>query len=90
MRSTFPGKRSGLKEHVTANVAGMSTSLQRQARIAQIEKILAAGVSSATVDGESVTYDLDSLRTELRKLQAIENPSKRPTAFSLNFSRVQF
>jgi len=38
------------------------------AEIARIEGILAQGVSSTTVDGQSVTYDLRELRRQLKRL----------------------
>jgi hypothetical protein len=58
-------------------------------RIAEIEQILRSGVSSITTDGTSTSYDLDSLRRELRELQAADDTQRgrRPVAarIKLNF-----
>lgn len=56
------------------------------ARIAQIENILQSGVSSGSVNGESVTYNLDSLRKELSRLKAADTTMrrKRPYAARIN------
>ena len=40
------------------------------AKIAAIRQILETGVQSTTVDGVSTTFDLDSLRKELTRLEA--------------------
>lgn len=40
------------------------------ARIATIRRILQSGAKSTSVDGVSTTLDLDSLRQELRRLEA--------------------
>jgi hypothetical protein len=55
-------------------------------RIRDIDAILEAGMSTVTVDGRTVTYDLDSLRKERRRLSdADENlRSKRPVASSIS------
>lgn len=55
------------------------------ARIAEIRKILESGISSGTVDGHSVTYDLNSLRAELRRLvgEDDEQSTKRPIASNI-------
>jgi len=52
------------------------------ARIAEIEAILQAGAVSVTIDGVSVTYDFDTLRSELRKLRQADDveKSRRPTS----------
>jgi hypothetical protein len=55
--------------------------------IAEIEAILNTGVSSATVDGQAVTYDLDQLRRRLRELKASDDDAtKRPTSLKINLS----
>lgn len=40
------------------------------ARIAEIRNLLRTGVQSSSVDGVSTTLNLDSLRQELRRLEA--------------------
>jgi hypothetical protein len=40
------------------------------ARIAEIRELLASGVQSASVDGVNTTFDLESLRKELARLEA--------------------
>lgn len=62
------------------------TSEERAARIAEIENILAAGVTSVSYGGTTTTYDFPSLRAELRRLQLGDEtqPSKRPVASSIN------
>jgi hypothetical protein len=45
---------------------------ERLNRIAEIEALLASGVKSHSVDGQTTTFDLESLRKELRKLKVAE------------------
>ena len=61
------------------------------ARIAEVRTILRAGVSSTTVDGVSVSYDLGSLRRELRELIAEDNTEagRRPTIARIKLSGIQ-
>lgn len=42
-----------------------------QARIAEIEAILAAGVSSESINGRSVAYDLKALEAERDRLSRV-------------------
>lgn len=49
-----------------------SMSSVRRTRIAEIEAMLASGVTSTTVDGQSASFDLESLRRELRRLKELE------------------
>jgi hypothetical protein len=55
------------------------------ARIAEIQEILRAGASSVTTDGTTVTFDLASLRTELRQLMAEDanQRGRRPVVSSI-------
>ncbi len=55
-------------------------------RIAQIQEILAEGVSTVVRDGTTVTWNLDQLRRELRQLEAADdtNRGRRPVAASIN------
>jgi hypothetical protein len=39
------------------------------AKIAALENILQAGVTSYTIDGRTVNYDLDEIRRQLRDLR---------------------
>lgn len=57
-------------------------------RIAEIRKILASGVTSTTVDGVATTFDHDSLRRELNRLQREDDSlaDRRPAASSIDLS----
>lgn len=60
------------------------------AEIAKLQAILNTGATSVMVDGRSVTYDLDSLRRQLRDLMA-DDPhysSKRPKVLSVRLGGV--
>ncbi len=59
-------------------------------KIAKIKAILEAGATSVSVDGTSVTYDFEQLRTQLRQLQLADDAQKgqRPVVFSLDLSRA--
>lgn len=66
-------------------IAGMP---DHSKRIAEIRDLLASGVSSTTVDGVATSFDLESLRAELRRLEA-EDTSRtntRPRLASINLS----
>lgn len=52
------------------------------ARIAELEEILRSGVVHDEVDGQITKYDLDAVRSELRKLKARDG--RRPVASSIN------
>lgn len=54
-------------------------------RIAEIQELLRTGVSSQSHDGTSTTFDLDSLRKELRQLMATDdaNANRRPVASNI-------
>lgn len=68
-----------------ARGARYKQGMSNRERIAEIREILRSGASSVVTDGTSVTYDLDSLRRELRELEA-EEPSlagRRPVAASI-------
>lgn len=58
------------------------------AKIAAIRETLESGVSSTTVDGVSVSLDRESLRKELRKLEAEDDAlrSRRPPCASIDMS----
>jgi hypothetical protein len=55
-------------------------------RIAEIQAILEAGVSSVSYGGTTTTYDFEQLRAELRRLQSAddETPNRRPAAASVH------
>lgn len=46
------------------------------AKIAEIDEILAAGVQTTVNDGVTVTYDLDALRRERRRLTRLNDATK--------------
>ena len=46
------------------------------ARIAQIRKLLASGAKSTAVDGVTTTFDLESLRLELRRLEGEDDTAQ--------------
>jgi hypothetical protein len=54
-------------------------------RIRQIRDLLASGVTSVTTDGQTTSFDHDSLRTELRQLIAEDDSEqgRRPIASSI-------
>lgn len=47
-------------------------STERLNRIAEIEELLATGVKSHSVDGNTTTFDHNTLRQELRRLKVAE------------------
>lgn len=47
------------------------------AKIAKIRRILQSGAKSTAVDGLSTTLDLDSLRAELRRLEAEDEDASK-------------
>ena len=55
---------------MTRKVPRMST--ERQQRIAEIEELLASGVKSYSNDGQSTSFDHETLRAELRRLKVLE------------------
>jgi hypothetical protein len=61
------------------------------ARIAAIRAILSSGVTSSTVDGTTIVYDLESLRKELHVLCAEDNTQniRRPRISSVNLSGLR-
>lgn len=46
-------------------------------RIAAIRAILEAGVSTIMIGGEQVSYDFDTLRRELRRLEQEDDTAKK-------------
>ena len=56
------------------------------ARINEIRELLRSGASSVQTDGTTVSFNLDSLRKELRELEATDDTRKgrRPVASSIN------
>lgn len=59
-------------------------------RIAAIRRILQEGVSSITEDGQTVSYDLDQLRRELRQLEQADGNERRrrPTASRIRLDNL--
>ncbi len=55
-------------------------------RIAEIREVLRSGVQSTVTDGTTVTFDLASLRRELRELMAEDDTlhGRRPRVSSIN------
>lgn len=58
-------------------------------QIAALEAILNAGVTSASVDGQTVTYDLAQVRKRLKELTRSNDPSKNPTVASIDLQSSQ-
>lgn len=48
----------------------MATEADIIQRIADLEAILASGISSRTQDGETVTFDRDDIRRTIRELKS--------------------
>jgi hypothetical protein len=53
------------------------------ARILEIDSILSSGSSSSTLDGTTVSYDLESLRKEREELRSRLTSDKRRRAFGV-------
>lgn len=66
----------------------MSQFVDHSERIAEIQELLRAGVTSVSVDGTTVHYDLEALRRELRSLMAEDDlhRHRRPRIGRLNLS----
>jgi len=63
----------------------MPTPSEIRERIAAIDAILEAGVTSNTVDGETTVFDHETLRRERLKLQQqLGTKRKRHRVFNLN------
>ncbi len=63
----------------------MATPNEIRERIAEIDTILQSGVTSNTVDGESNSFDHDTLREERSRLeQKLGTKTKRHRVFSFN------
>lgn len=64
------------------------TNSERETRqkIAELEELLASGVSSVNVDGTSTTFDLASVRKQLQMLRDTlpEQRKRRPRAARIN------
>ncbi len=60
------------------------------ARIAQLRKILQAGVTSTNIDGTSVSVDLDQVRTELQQLMREDDTQRirKPRVSSVNIRNL--
>ena len=60
------------------------------AKIAEIRATLESGVSSSSIDGISTSIDRESLRRELRRLEAEDdsNRNRRPVAASIDLSEL--
>ncbi len=57
-------------------------------RISYIRKILASGMKSTTVDGVQTTYDLNSMRQELARLEQEAGISRRPRFYNVSLSNA--
>ncbi len=65
----------------------MATATEMRDRLAAIDSILQTGVRSNTVDGESTSFDHDTLRIERAKLrQKLGLEKKRHRVFNLNMN----
>ena len=57
-------------------------------KIAELQAILRAGARRVVIDGTTVEYDFDTIRNELRKLQADDdnNSCKRPVVSTMDLT----
>lgn len=63
----------------------MATTQEKRDRLAAIDEILQSGVTSTTVDGETTSFDHDTLREERTRLQEqLGQKSKRHRVFNFN------
>ena len=53
------------------------------ARILEIDSILSSGSSSSTLDGTTISYDLESLRKEREELRSRLTTDKRRRVFGV-------
>lgn len=66
---------------------GMTTPTEMRARLDAIDSILQSGVTSNSVDGESTSFNHDTLRRERLKLRrALGLSTKRARVFNLNMN----
>lgn len=56
------------------------------AAIAKLEAILASGVRSGAADGESITYDPDSIRDQLAHLKRTDTTTRGRRPFCSNMN----
>lgn len=57
------------------------TDAEKQARLAQINQILTLGVRSESSDGQSTSYDHDTLRDERSRLERELGTNEMPRIF---------
>lgn len=59
-------------------------------RIAEIQEILRTGARQITNDGQTITFDFNALRKELRQLMSQDdvNRGRRPSVVSIDLSRA--
>lgn len=63
----------------------MATEQEMRDRIAEIDTILQSGVSSNSVDGESTSFNHETLRQERQALQVqVGDKKKRHRVFNFN------
>jgi hypothetical protein len=65
----------------------LATKEQLTARVAEIDRLLSKGVSATSVNGISISRDLDALRDERRRIEEQLDRSRRPRCASVNLSR---
>jgi hypothetical protein len=60
------------------------------AKIAELRTLLESGVSSSSVDGTSTSIDRESIRREIRRLEAEDDTrrSRRPVSASVDMSSL--
>lgn len=67
-------------------LAGMPET--RREKITRLTALLESGVTSISIDGESTSFDLETVRRELRRLQAeVGDRRKRSRILNINLSR---
>lgn len=54
--------------------------------IAALEAVLSSGASSVFVDGQKVTYDLESIRKRLNELRRQRSAATRPGILNIDLS----
>lgn len=64
-------------------MSGSTSPAAMRARIDEIDAILQSGAKSVVLDGVSVSWDLDSLRTERTDLERRLSPKTRRRPFIL-------
>ena len=66
----------------------MATNQEKRQRVADIDATLASGARTVTLDGVSVSIDLEALRKERQRLEGElpETKRKRPRVYGFRFN----